>query len=151
MIYLASDHRGFGLKEKIKEFLNTAKIGFKDFGNTIYDKDDDLSDFASKVCEKISKNSKKDKGIVICGTGIAASIVSNKFKNIRAGLCMTVAVARQSREHMDANVLCLAADLTEPSVAWMIIKEWLKTEALKEKRYQNRLKKLKLIEKNNFK
>ena len=65
MIYLASDHRGFGLKEKIKEFLNTAKIDFTDLGNTVYDKDDDLSDFASKVCENISKNSKKNKGIVI--------------------------------------------------------------------------------------
>jgi ribose 5-phosphate isomerase B len=123
MLYLASDHRGFGLKEKIKEFLKNAKIEFKDFGNEVYDKDDDLSDFASKVGDKISKNSKKDKGIVICGTGIAASIVSNKYKNVRAGLCMTVSVAKQSREHMDVNVLCLAADLTDPSVAWMIIKK----------------------------
>ncbi len=151
MIYLASDHRGFGLKEKIKEFLNVAKIKFEDCGNTVYDKDDDLSDFASKVGEKISKNSKKDKGIVICGTGIAASIVSNKFKNVRASLCMTVSVAKQSREHMDANVLCLAADLTDPSVAWMIVKKWLSTESLKDKRYTNRLKKIQDIEKNNFK
>jgi len=117
MLYLASDHRGYGLKEKIKEFLKTAKIEYKDFGNLVYDKDDDLSDFASELAKKISKNSNKDKGIVICGTGIMACVVSNKYKNIRAGLCMTVSMAKQSREHINTNVLCLAANFTEPSVA----------------------------------
>lgn len=151
MIYLAADHRGFALKEKIKEFLKKAKIEFEDFGNTIYDKDDDLPDFAFKVGEKVSKNSKKDKGIVICGTGIGASIISNKFKNVRAGLCMNVLVAKQSREHLDTNVLCLAADITSPSIAWMIVKAWLKTEVSDKSRYLNRLKKIRSIENNNFK
>ncbi|HRZ29390.1 MAG TPA: RpiB/LacA/LacB family sugar-phosphate isomerase [Candidatus Paceibacterota bacterium] len=123
MLYLASDHRGFGLKEKVKEFLNTVKIEYKDFGNLVYDKDDDLPDFASKVAKKISQNSKKDKGIVICGSGVGGSIISNKFKKVRAALCLTVNVAKESREHHDSNVLCLAADLTDSSVAWMIIKK----------------------------
>jgi ribose 5-phosphate isomerase B len=117
MIYIACDHRGFGLKEKIKEFLSEANIEFEDCGNLVYDKDDDLSDFVSKAAERVSQNYEKDKGIVICGTGIGASIVSNKFKNVRAGLCMNVLVANQSREHLDTNVLCLAADITEPSIA----------------------------------
>lgn len=151
MLYLASDHRGFGLKNKLMEFLSNAKIEFKDLGNEIYDKDDDLPIFASKVGEKISKNSKKDRGIVICGTGIAASIVVNKYKNVRGSLCMTVSVAKQSREHMDANVLCLGADLTEPSVAWMIVKKWLETAVLTDKRYTNRIKQIQAIEKQNFK
>lgn len=151
MLYLASDHRGFGLKEKIKEFLKTAKIEYKDFGNLVYDKDDDLSDFASRIGKKISKNPNKEKGIVICGTGIMSSILLNKYKNVRAGLCMTVSMAKQSKEHLNINVLCLAADLTEPSVAWMITKEWLKIEKSDKKRYTNRLKKLQMIEKENFK
>lgn len=151
MIYIAADHRGFALKEKIKEFFKKAKIEFEDFGNNVYDKDDDLSDFALKVCDKVSKNPKKDKGIVICGTGIAASIVSNKFKNVRAGLCMNVLIAKQSREHLDANILCLAADVTNPSIAWMIVKAWLKTKVSDKSRYLNRLKKIQEIENNNFK
>jgi ribose 5-phosphate isomerase RpiB len=52
---------------------------------------------------------------------------------------------------MDVNVLCLAADLTDPSVAWMIIKKWLSTDVLLDKRYQDRLKKIQGIEKKNFK
>lgn len=151
MIYIASDHRGFALKEKIKEFLNEAKFEFEDCGNLVYDKDDDLPDFVSKAAERVSQNPEKDKGIVICGTGIGASIISNKFKNVRAGLCMNVLVAKQSRGHLAANVLCLAADITEPSIAWMITKEWLNTEVIEKERYLNRLKKIEDIENNNFK
>lgn len=151
MLYIASDHRGYGLKEKIKEFLNNAKIDFKDVGAFKYDKDDDLPVLASTVASLVSKNNKKDKGIVICGSGVGGSIICNKFKKVRAALCLTVNVAKESREHHDSNILCLAADLTDSSIAWMIIKKWLTTSKSTKTRYQRRLKMLDKIEKENFK
>ncbi len=151
MLYISSDHRGFGLKKKLMEFLSNAKIKFKDLGAFEYSPDDDLPVFASSVAKKVSKNSKKDKGIVICGSGVGSSIICNKFKKVRAALCLTVNVAKESREHHDANVLCLAADLTDPSVAWMITKKWLTNPAPSRSRYINRVKMLDQIEKENFK
>ena len=121
MLYIASDHRGYGLKEKIKEFLNNAKIDFKDVGAFKYDKDDVCRCWLQPAL--VSKNNKKDKGIVICGSGVGGSIICNKFKKVRAALCLTVNVAKESREHHDSNILCLAADLTDSSIAWMIIKK----------------------------
>jgi len=117
MIYIASDHRGFGLKSKLIEFLSNAKIEFKDLGAFEYSPDDDLPVFASSVAKRVSKNSKKDKGIVICGSGVGSSIICNKYKKVRAALCLTVNVAKESREHHNSNILCLAAELTDPSVA----------------------------------
>ena len=151
MLYIAADHRGFALNKKIKEFLTTAKIPFKDLGDDIYDKDDDIPVLASRVAEKVSQSPTKNSGITICGTGALACITCNKFKNVRASVCLTVAMAKQAKEHGNTNVLCLASDITEPSVAWMIIKKWLQTKVSQKSRYQNRLKQIKTIEKNNFK
>ena len=151
MLYISSDHRGFGLKNKLIEFLNNAKIEHKDLGAFVYGPDDDLPVFASSVAEKVSKNSKKNKGIVICGSGVGSSIICNKFKKVRAALCLTVNVAKESREHHDANVLCLAAELTDPSIAWMIVKKWLTTGSPTKQRYIKRMKMLEKIEKDNFK
>ncbi|MFA5229990.1 MAG: RpiB/LacA/LacB family sugar-phosphate isomerase [Candidatus Paceibacterota bacterium] len=117
MLYVASDHRGYGLKEKIKEFLNTAKIKYEDVGAFKYDKDDDLPIFALTVAKLVSKNHTKDRGIIICGSGVGGSIIGNKFKKARAALCLTVNVAKESREHHDSNILCLAAELTDSSSA----------------------------------
>lgn len=117
MLYIASDHRGFALNKKINEFLTNAKIPFKDIDENIYDPNDDIPVIASKLATKISKNPQKDFGITICGTGAMACMTCNKFKNVRASVCLTVNMAKQAREHANSNVLCLAADITEPSVA----------------------------------
>ena len=151
MLYIVSDHRGFALNKKINEFLTTAKIPFKDIDNNTHDPDDDIPVFAAKVASRISKNPNKDLGITICGTGAGACIACNKFKNVRASVCITVDMAKQAKEHLNTNVLCLASDITEPSIAWMIVKKWLSTKVSQKSRYQTRLKQIKAIEKNNFK
>ncbi len=151
MLYIVSDHRGFGLNKKINEFLTTAKIPFKDIDNNTHDPDDDIPVFAARVAARVSKNPKKDCAITICGTGAMACITCNKFKNVRASVCLNVSMAKQAREHADTNILCLAADMTDPSTAWMIVKAWLKTKPSTKARYQNRLKQIKEIERNNFK
>lgn len=141
MIYLGADHRGYNLKEELKKFLEQGKIKFKDLGNLEYDEKDDYPDFAKKVAEKISSNSKKDKGILICGTGIGMSIVANKFKEVRAGLCLSGYMAKRAAEEDDINILCLAADITDAGTSEKIIKEWFKAKFKKEERYKRRIKK----------
>lgn len=146
MIYLGADHRGYNLKEGIKKFLNQEKIKFKDLGNLEYDENDDYPDFAAKVAEKVSSNPEKDKGILICGTGIGTSIVANKFKAIRAGLCLSGYMAEKAKQANDINVLCLAADITDLVTAEKIIKVWLKTSFSNKERYSRRIKKIQEIE-----
>ena len=142
MIYLGADHRGYNLKEGIKKFLNQEKIKFKDLGNLEYDENDDYPDFAAKVAQKVSSNPEKDKGILVCGTGIGTSIVANKFKAIRAGLCLSSYMAEKAKQANDINVLCLAADITDLITAEKIIKVWLKTSFSKEERHKRRLRKI---------
>jgi len=142
MIYLGADHRGYNLKEGIKKFLNQEKIKFKDLGNLEYDENDDYPDFAAKVAQKVSSNPEKDKGILVCGTGIGTSIVANKFKAIRAGLCLSSYMAEKAKQANDINVLCLAADITDLITAEKIIKVWLKASFSKEERHKRRLRKI---------
>ena len=142
MIYLGADHRGYNLKEDLKKFLEQGKIKFQDLGNLEYDEEDDYPDFAKKVAEKISSNSKKDRGILICGTGIGMSIVANKFKQVRAGLCLSGYMAKRAVEEDDINILCLAADITDTGTSEKIIKEWLKAKFKDKECYKRRLNKI---------
>ena len=147
MLYLGADHRGYYLKENIKEFLNSKKIKFQDLGNFVYDKNDDYPDFAKLVAEKISQKPKVNFGILICGSGQGVCIVANKYSQVRAALCLSSWMAQKARQDNDINVLCLAADVTDPQTAFRIIKTFLKTENSQDKRYQRRLKKITQIEK----
>lgn len=105
MIYLASDHGGYLLKEKIKKYLSKMDIKFEDLGtNSI--KSVSYVDFGKKLCEKVLENG-ENKGILICKSGIGMSIVANRFKGIRAGLCYTTKASKLCREHNDCNVLVL--------------------------------------------
>lgn len=150
MLYIGADHRGYNLKEGIKKFLNQEKIKFKDLGNLEYDENDDYPDFAAKVAEKVFSNPKKDKGVLICGTGIGTSIVANKFKAIRAGLCLSSYMAKRAAEEDDINILCLAADITDLITAEKIIKVLLKASFSNEERYSRRIKKIQEIEEGLF-
>jgi RpiB/LacA/LacB family sugar-phosphate isomerase len=146
MIYLGADHRGYNLKEELKKLLEQEKIKFQDLGNLEYDEEDDYPDFAKKVAEKVSSNFKKDKGVLICGTGIGMSIVANKFKEVRAGLCLSGYMVKRAVEEDDINILCLAADITDTGTSEKIIKEWLKAKFKNEERHKRRLKKITKIE-----
>ncbi|HUS50266.1 MAG TPA: ribose 5-phosphate isomerase B [Candidatus Paceibacterota bacterium] len=149
MIYLGADHRGHNLKEEIKKFFELEKIEFKDLGNLNYDENDDYPDFVKKVVERVLSKPKKDKGILICGTGIGMSIAANKFKGIKAGLCLSGYMAKRAIEEDDINILCLAADITDVGTSKKIIKEWLKAKFKNEERYKRRIKKILEIEKLN--
>ncbi len=125
-IIIGSDHRGFVLKEKIKEFLNSAGFTVKDAG-TFSKEPCDYPQIAFRVGRGVAK-AKNIRGILICKTGIGDAIAANKVKGIRASLCYNIKAARLSREHNDANILVLGSDFVKEKLAKEIIKVWLKTE-----------------------
>ncbi|MFH1392641.1 MAG: RpiB/LacA/LacB family sugar-phosphate isomerase [bacterium] len=135
MIYLGADHQGFELKEQIKLFLQEQNLEFADCGALVYNKDDDYPDFVKIVCSKMQNN---DIAILICATGIGMSIAANKFKNIRAALCCNPEMAKQAREHNNANILCLSKNSDYKN----IIKAFLENKFSQEKRHIRRLEKI---------
>ena len=142
MLYLVADHRGFAMKESLKKMLTERRVAFEDCGAYEYNKDDDYPDFAIAAGEKIVANPTEHKGIFICGSGHGMDIVANKFKGIRAALCWNADVAKQSREHDDANVLVLPADWLDVAGMEEIVAVWLGTEFGGEERHVRRLEKV---------
>ena len=142
MIYLGADHRGYNLKDDIKKFLAENKYQFEDMGNFTYDPNDDYTDFAKLVAKKVSKKPEKDKGILICGSGVGVDIVANKFKGVRSALADDIATAKQSREHDDTNVLSLPADEVDFELAKKIITVWLETPFSNGEKYKRRINKI---------
>jgi len=151
MIYLATDHRGFRLKEAIKKSLIERGIGVEDVGAFSYDKGDDYVDFAAAAAAKISENPSEHKGIFLCGSGHGMDIAANKFRGLRAAVCWNAVVAKQSREHDDANVLVLPADWMDEMQTKEIVSVWLGASFTGEDRHIRRMKKIEEIENGNFK
>ncbi|MFH1426821.1 MAG: RpiB/LacA/LacB family sugar-phosphate isomerase [Candidatus Kerfeldbacteria bacterium] len=115
-IYLGSDNHGVAIKEQIKALLDERSVEYEDFGTDGTVEDADFPDFAFPVAEAVraaAAEGKDDVGIVICGSGVGVDIAANKVKGVRAALAMNEYMARQSREHDNANVLALAGKLLE--------------------------------------
>src|SRR3989338_472622 len=98
MIYLGADHRGFQLKEEIKKFLAEKKYQFEDMGNFAYDPNDDYTDFAKLVAQKVAEKPNENKGVLICGSGVGVDITANKFPGVRSALSDDIATAKQILE-----------------------------------------------------
>ncbi len=113
-VFLGADHAGFELKEKVKQYLRQKKIHAKDLGNAIYDSGDDYPVFAEKVGKAVARSNAK--GILFCGTSEGICIAANKIKRIRAVAPSTAIATKLSREHNDANVLCIAGGKTKAAV-----------------------------------
>ncbi len=124
-IAIGSDHAGFYMKEFLRNALKSRGIDVLDMG-AHNPSPSHYPDFAIEVARKVSLN-EADFGILICGTGIGMSIVANKFKKIRAALCMSAKFAELSRKHNDANVLCLSGKFLDFSTALEIVNTFLNT------------------------
>nr|WP_320012093.1 ribose 5-phosphate isomerase B [uncultured Desulfobulbus sp.] len=124
-IALGCDHGGIDLKQEVKQLLEQAGHTVNDVGCHGTDSVD-YPEFADKVCGAII-DGVSDRGILICGTGIGMSIAANRHRQIRAALCHDAVTSRMSREHNDANVLCLGARVLGVSVALDIVQVWLET------------------------
>lgn len=139
MIIMASDHRGYELKEQLKAFFNEENIITIDVGT--YSKEPvDYPDFAKLGIEKVLEN-KNNVGIFICGTGIGMSMAANRNPKIRAALCLNEQMAMLARKDNDANVLCLPARFLKRRKAISIIKIFL-TTPFEGGRHARRLKKI---------
>lgn len=142
-VAIGSDHGGFELKENIKEFLQGEGIEYTDFG--AFDLSPvDYPDFAEKVASAVASG-EYDRGILCCGTGIGISIVANKVPGIRAALCGDCFSAKMSRQHNDANILCMGGRVVGRGLGLEIVKTWLKTE-FEGGRHQRRIDKIADIE-----
>jgi ribose 5-phosphate isomerase B len=139
-IALGADHAGYKLKEIIKSYLKRKGIEFKDFG-THSEESVDYPDYAFPIAEAVARG-EFDRGILMCGSGVGATIVANKVKGIRAVNAYDTYTAKQSRQHGDCNVLSLAGRKLSRAKATKIVDIWLKTEFSGEERHLRRIRKI---------
>jgi glycine hydroxymethyltransferase len=125
-IAIGSDHGGFALKTRLAEILLDKGITVEDLGCASTDSVD-YPDYAAAVAEEVS-NGTVDQGIIVCTTGIGMSITANKFPRVRAALCMNPEMASMTRQHNNANVLCLSGKFTPEAEAAEILEAWLAAE-----------------------
>jgi ribose 5-phosphate isomerase B len=167
-IYLATDHAGFALKEKIKAYLLTKDFVVEDCGALAFDKEDDYPDFIAKAAEAVSKNPDKDKGIAFGSSGEGEAMVANKFKNVRCALFYAPVIPahnvdisgrtsqdpfemiRLTREHNNANMLSLGAKILTQEDALKAVKLWLEAPFTNEARHVRRIDKINAIEDKNY-
>lgn len=138
-IVIGSDHGGFTLKNTIVELLGELGYQVKDVG-CFSDQSVDYPDFAEQVSKNII-DGENNLGILVCGTGIGMSIAANRHREIRAAVCFDEFTAKMSREHNNANILCLGERVIDPEVAKQMVRVWLETEFDDGGRHQRRIAK----------
>lgn len=143
-IYLGTDHAGFELKEKLKNFLIGLGYEVKDLGNFIYDEQDDYPDFIPLVAGKVAEDPENNRGIVLGGSGQGEAMVANRIKGVRAAVVYNYNedIVKLSREHNDANILSLGARFLNEEEAKKAVKLWLETNFSNEPRHARRIKKI---------
>lgn len=147
-IAIASDHRGFKMKEELKKYLDEKEINYKDFG-TYSDERMDYPVVAVKATKAV-QNKECDFGVLICGTGFGMCLVANKFKGIRCTPCYNEETAKFARMHNNANMLALGAEHLEENEAIRILRVFL-ASSFEGGRHTDRLKMIEEIEKENMK
>jgi len=143
LIAIGADHGGFRMKEELKTFLRELGHQVHDFGTNSEDAVD-YPDLAYAVARSVGQGT-ADLGIVIDGAGVGSAITANKVPGVRAAACYSVAVARNSREHNDANVLSLGSKTITSDEMREIVQAWLGTE-MTEERHRKRVAKIQAIE-----
>ena len=146
-IYLASDHAGFALKEQLKVYLTRWGYDCKDYGPFTYEPLDDYPDYMLQAARNVAHHP-GSKGIFMGGSGQGEGIIANKVKGIRAAVYYggNLEVVRLSRDHNDANVLCLGARFVSEAEAKKAVKLWLETPFSGAVRHKRRLQKIRKFE-----
>jgi len=152
-IYIASDHRGFELKNKIKEWLLAWNLNFEDFGATNYNDGDDYPDFISLASIAVAKDPENSRAIILGASGQGEAVLANKYKGVRAVVYYGGPrdIIKLSKEHNNANVLSLGASFLSEGDAKEIVKLWLDTNFSGDERHIRRIEKIKQLENENFK
>src|SRR5918997_1942425 len=148
LIAIGADHGGYPLNEHMIEVLRAAGHEIEDFGTHDGAQADDYPDYALKVGESV-REGRAECGIIICGSGVGASVAANKLRGVRAALCGDTYSAHQSREHDDCNVLCLGARVVGVELALEIVRAFVAARFTGEERHVRRLAKVAAIEAAN--
>ena len=143
-IAIACDHGGYPLKNIIKECVLASGYSVIDLG-TDTNPNDDYPDYAEKLGTAITKGD-AERGILICGSGVGASIAANKIKGVYAAVCHDTYTAHQGVEHDNMNVLCLGARVVGAELAKELVEAFLKAEFSNEERHVRRVNKVYRIE-----
>ena len=148
-IAFAADHAGAVMKDELLRRLGAGELGHEliDLGGDGSDPNDDYPDFAQRLGEAI-QNGEADRGILICGSGVGASVAANKMRGIRSAVCHDTYSAHQGVEHDDMNVLCLGSEVVGPSLARELVVAFLNATFDGGERYVKRLQMIVDIERN---
>lgn len=144
-LVLGGDHAGYPLKVKVIEQLRAWGHEVTDVG-THSTEPVDFPDIAEELCNQV-REGKAERGIMVCGTGVGASIAANKFPGIRAALCHDIHSAHQCVEHDDVNVLCLGGWIVGEKLAYDLLQAYLSAEHSSDEEFRRRVAKLADIEK----
>lgn len=139
-IALGNDHAGYPMKSHVVSVLESLGHEVTDHGANSTDPVD-FPDVAKLVCDAV-RSGDAERGVMVCGTGVGASIAANKVPGIRATVCHDTYSARQSVEHDDVNVICIGAWIIGPTTASEIVKAYLTAEFSTEEHFRRRVRKL---------
>jgi ribose 5-phosphate isomerase B len=148
MLYIGSDHRGFQLKEGLKNRLGADGVEVDDLGDDKLDPGDDYPVYAEKVAKAVVQDP-EHRGIVLCGSGVGVDMVANKVDGVRCALVQDEERVKQSREHEDINMLALPADIVDEETAYKMVKLFLETLFSGEERHKRRLHEVEEVESKN--
>jgi ribose 5-phosphate isomerase B len=145
IVAVGNDHAGFPLRGAVKDAIGAAGHDVFDVGAFTIDPGDDYPDFSIKVARAIL-DGHAERGVLLCGSGVGASVAASKFDGIRAALCHDTFSAHQGVEDDDMNVLTLGARVIGPSLAAELVAAFLRAEFSGAERHRRRLEKIKQIE-----
>jgi RpiB/LacA/LacB family sugar-phosphate isomerase len=141
---IAADHGGFEMKQQIAGLLGAEGHEVVDFGNKVQDAHDDYPDFAIPLARAVAAGV-VERGVLLCGSGIGASVAANKIEGVRAAVCHDDFSARQGVEDDDMNILCLGGRTTGIAVAWDCVTSFLGAKFSGADRHVRRLAKVDAI------
>ncbi|MBI2484045.1 RpiB/LacA/LacB family sugar-phosphate isomerase [Candidatus Uhrbacteria bacterium] len=144
MLYIASDHAGFELKEYLKQSLAKRGLKIKDFGARIYNKEDDYPDFIIPLAKTVGKNPTRNRGIILGGSGQGEQIAANKIRGVRAALYYggPIDIVTLSKTHNNTNILSLGARFLNKKEALRAVLLWIGTSFANVTRHKRRIKKI---------
>jgi RpiB/LacA/LacB family sugar-phosphate isomerase len=144
-IAVAADHAGFEMKNELAEFIRESGHEVLDVGAHVYDAGDDYPDFAERLGDAVRKG-EAERGVLICGSGVGASVAANKLNGVRAGLCHDAYSAHQGVEHDDMNVLVLGGRIIGIELARDLVCNYLSARFSGDPRHKRRLEKVNRLE-----
>jgi ribose 5-phosphate isomerase B len=146
-IAFAADHAGVALKDELIERLRNAGVGHEliDLGGDGSDPEDDYPDHALRLGRAV-REGRADRGVLICGSGVGASVAASKLRGIRAAVCHDTYSARQGVEHDDMNVLCLGSRVIGPELAYACTEAFIHAAFSEAPRHRRRLAKVRAME-----